>query len=245
MPTQSFLGLLFVYSLLVLIAALVSIIDQPLIVMPNSTLKQDNMLKNSHHSCQTTIYLASRSPRRAELLQQIGLAFIVLPSDIDETPLLNEQSDAYVLRLAAEKAQACYDAIIAQSAVIYPVLAADTTVSIDGKILGKPQHDVDAFQMLSSMSGRCHEVHTGIAVATHEGVQVAISTTKVEMVKLSEEMIFAYIATGETRDKAGAYGIQGLASALIKRIEGSYSGVMGLPIFETAQLLGQAGIRIF
>ena len=244
MPTQSFLDLLFVYSLLVLIAASVSIIAQSLIVMPNSTLKQDNMLKNSNHPDQTTIYLASRSPRRAELLQQIGIEFIVLPSDIDETPLLNEQSDAYVLRLAAEKAQACYDCLIRQSSPFYPVLAADTTVSIDGKILGKPQDDDDAFQMLSSMSGRWHEVRTGIALATNEGVKVAISTTKVEMAQLSDETILAYIATGEPRDKAGAYGIQGLAGALIKRIEGSYSGVMGLPIYETAQLLSQAGIRI-
>jgi septum formation protein len=190
------------------------------------------------------IYLASRSPRRAELLQQIGVEFIILPSDIDETPLLNEQSDAYVLRLAAEKARACYDVLISQSAPIYPVLAADTTVSLDGKILGKPQDDDEAFQMLSSMSGRCHEVHTGIAVATHEGVKVAISMTQVEMAKLSDETILAYITTGEPRDKAGAYGIQGLAGTLIKRIEGSYSGVMGLPIYETAQLLGQAGVRI-
>jgi len=181
---------------------------------------------------QNVIYLASRSPRRAELLEQIGVEFIVLPSDIDETPLLNEQSDAYVLRLAAEKARACYDELISQSAIIYPVLAADTTVSIDGKILGKPQDDDDAFQMLSIMSGRCHEVHTGIAVATDEGVQVVISTTKVEMAKLTDATILAYIATGEPRDKAGAYGIQGLAGALIKRIEGSYSGVMGLPILK-------------
>ncbi len=193
---------------------------------------------------QKMIYLASRSPRRAELLEQIGIEFIVLPSDIDETPLLNEQSHTYVMRLAAEKAQACYDGLISQLAPIYPVLAADTTVSLGGKILCKPQDDEEAFQMLSSMSGRCHEVHTGIAVATHEGLKVAISTTKVEMAKLSDETILAYIATEEPRDKAGAYGIQGLAGTLIKRIEGSYSGVMGLPIYETAQLLVQAGIRI-
>lgn len=196
------------------------------------------------HSHSKTIYLASRSPRRAELLTQIGLDFIVLPSDIDETPMLDEQSHAYVLRLASEKAQACYASLIAQSSLIYPVLAADTTVSIDGKILGKPQDDDDAFQMLTSMSGRWHEVHTGIALATSDGMKVAISTTKVEMAKLSDETILAYVATGEPLDKAGAYGIQGLAGALIKRIEGSYSGVMGLPIYETAQLLGQAGIRI-
>jgi septum formation protein len=202
---------------------------------------QENTLHNTFHHA---IYLASRSPRRAELLKQIGVEFIVLPSDIDETPLLNEQSDAYVMRLAAEKARTCYDALIAQSAPIYPVLAADTTVSLDGKILGKPQDDDDAFQMLASLSGRCHEVHTGIAVATPDGVKVAISTTKVEMATLSEQTILAYIATGEPRDKAGAYGIQGIAGALIKRIDGCYSGVMGLPIYETAALLGQAGIRI-
>jgi len=191
-----------------------------------------------------TIYLASRSPRRAELLQQIGLNFTVLPSDIDETPLLNELSHEYVVRLAAEKAQACFAKLQMDQANLYPVLAADTTVSVDGRILGKPQDDDDAFQMLSSLAGRWHEVHTGIAVATISGVKTAISTTRVEMPKLSDKKILAYVATGEPRDKAGAYGIQGLASTMIKRIEGSYSGVMGLPIYETAMLLEQAGIRV-
>ena len=191
-----------------------------------------------------TIYLASRSPRRAELLQQIGLNFTVLPSDIDETPLLNERSHEYVVRLAAEKAQACFTKLQMDQADLYPVLAADTTVSVDGRILGKPQDDDDAFQMLSSLAGCWHEVHTGIAVATITGVKTAISTTRVEMPKLSDEKILAYVATGEPSDKAGAYGIQGLASTIIKRIEGSYSGVMGLPIYETAMLLEQAGIRV-
>lgn len=191
-----------------------------------------------------TIYLASRSPRRAELLQQIGLNFVVLPSDIDETPLLNELSHDYVVRLAAEKAQACFAQLQIDKATLYPVLAADTTVSVDGRILGKPQDDDDAFQMLSSLSGRWHEVHTGIAVATIDGVRTAISTTRVEMPKLPDAKIFAYVATGEPRDKAGAYGIQGLASTMIKRIEGSYSGVMGLPIYETTLLLEQAGISV-
>jgi len=191
-----------------------------------------------------TIYLASRSPRRADLLQQIGLNFTVLPSDIDETPLLNELSHEYVVRLAAEKAQACFAKLQMNQANLYPVLAADTSVSVDGRILGKPQDDDDAFQMLSSLAGRWHEVHTGIAVATISGVKTAISTTRVEMPKLSDKKILAYVATGEPRDKAGAYGIQGLASTMIKRIEGSYSGVMGLPIYETAMLLEQAGIRV-
>jgi septum formation protein len=191
-----------------------------------------------------TIYLASRSPRRAELLQQVGLNFIVLPSDIDEAPLLNEQSHEYVVRLAAEKAQACFARVQIDQATLYPVLAADTAVSVDGRILGKPQDDDDAFQMLSSLAGRWHEVHTGIAVATISGVKTAISSTRVEMPKLSDEKILAYVATGEPRDKAGAYGIQGLASTMIKRIEGSYSGVMGLPIYETTMLLEQAGILV-
>ena len=196
------------------------------------------------NSPRPTIYLASRSPRRAELLQQMGVDFLVLPSDIDETPNLNERSEAYVLRLAAEKAQACYVVLQAQNLPLYPVLAADTTVSVDGQILGKPQDDDEAFQMLSSLSGRWHEVHTGIAVATVDGVRTAISSTRVEMESLSDAKILAYVATGEPRDKAGAYGIQGLAGALIKRIEGSYSGVMGLPVYETAALLAQAGIQL-
>ena len=191
-----------------------------------------------------TIYLASRSPRRAELLEQIGLNFFVLPSDVDETPLLNEPSHEYVVRLAAEKAQACFAKLQLDQANLYPVLAADTSVSVDGRILGKPQDDDDAFQMLANLAGRWHEVHTGIAVATTTGVKTAISTTRVEMPHFSDEKILAYVATGEPRDKAGAYGIQGLASTMIKRIEGSYSGVMGLPIYETTILLEQAGIVI-
>ena len=129
----------------------------------------------------------------------------VLPSDIDEAPLLNEQSHEYVVRLAAEKAQACFARVQIDQATLYPVLAADTAVSVDGRILGKPQDDDDAFQMLSSLAGRWHEVHTGIAVATISGVKTAISSTRVEMPKLSDEKILAYVATGEPRDKAGAY----------------------------------------
>ena len=199
------------------------------------------MLKETH---QKMVYLASRSPRRAELLQQIGIPFIVLPSDIDETPLWSEMSDQYVVRLAAEKARTCFAKLQIDKADLHPVLAADTTVSVDGRILGKPQDDEDAFQMLASMSGRWHEVHTGIAVATEDGVKTALSTTRVEMAQLSDEKIRAYVATGEPRDKAGAYGIQGIASTMIKRIEGSYSGVMGLPIYETSILLAQAGIVV-
>ena len=191
-----------------------------------------------------SIYLASRSPRRAELLKQMGVLFSVVPADIDETPHAMERSDAYVKRLAIEKAQAGYALVLQKAWFEMPVLAADTTVSIDGEILGKPQDDEDAYRMLSLMSGRWHEVHTGIAVAHAGHVAMEISSTMVQMDDLSDAVMRAYIASGEPKDKAGAYGIQGIAGSLIKRIEGSYSGVMGLPVYETTKLLKQAGITL-
>lgn len=190
------------------------------------------------------IYLASRSPRRAELLQQLGIVFEILPSDIDESVRENESPATYVVRLAKEKAAACLSELQVRHRTMLPILAADTTVSIDGMILGKPESDEEAYAMLSRMSGRRHEVHTGIAVATEQGVEVALSTTHVEMGQLSDDEIKAYIATGEPRDKAGAYGIQGMAGVFIKHIEGSYSGVMGLPVYEAGQLLKNAGIKV-
>jgi len=192
----------------------------------------------------SSIYLASRSPRRAELLEQIGVQFIVLPPDIDESERENEDPAAYVLRLAKTKAEACMQMIAHGNLEIRPVLAADTTVCIDGSILGKPRDASEARDMLQRMSGRRHEVLTGLAVATGQDVQTSISVTHVEMAVLTVDEIEAYISSGEPFDKAGAYGIQGLASTFIKRIEGSYSGVMGLPIYETALLLRRAGIRI-
>jgi len=197
---------------------------------------------------QPTIYLASRSPRRAELLQQIGIGFVVIPSDIDESVLPGEAAADYVLRLAREKAAVGYASLREHNLATQPVLAADTTVAIGRDILGKPEEDPDGYEagvhrMLGMMAGQWHEVHTGIALATADGVQTAISTTRVQMGAISSQTIQAYIASGEPRGKAGAYGIQGLASTLIQRIEGSYSGVMGLPIFETAALLKTAGIH--
>ncbi|MGX8883741.1 Maf family protein [Methylovorus sp. SPW-M1] len=190
------------------------------------------------------LYLASRSPRRAELLQQLGLETIFMAADVDESPLPDEAPHDYVLRLAQAKAETGLAALQAQGGEALPLLAADTTVAIDGLILGKPEDDADARAMLLRMSGRWHEVHTGVAVASASGVHVRLSTTRVEMTTLDEATIQAYIATGEPRDKAGAYGIQGLASTFIRRIEGSYSGVMGLPVFETSELLKQAGISV-
>lgn len=191
-----------------------------------------------------TIYLASRSPRRIELLKQIGFECVVKPADIDESALLNELPTDYVLRLARKKALACQQHLGTASLNI-PILAADTTVALDAAILGKPVDDVDAFNMLKSMSGRQHEVHTAIAVAFNNDIEVALSSTLVEMTVLTDSMINDYIAAGEHKDKAGSYGIQGLAGAWIKHIQGSYSGVMGLPIFETAQLLRNLSVKEF
>ncbi len=190
------------------------------------------------------IYLASQSPRRKELLQQLGVHSIILPSDVDESLHMDERVEDYVIRLAREKAEVCLRYLRNEARDLLPILAADTTVCVDNVILGKPENELDAYGMLKSLSGRWHEVHTAVAVTTEYGTQTALSTTHVEIVTLSDADILAYIASGEPRDKAGAYGIQGLAGMFIKSIEGSYSGVMGLPIFETAQLLRYAGIEL-
>ncbi|HEY0269074.1 MAG TPA: Maf family protein [Methyloradius sp.] len=196
------------------------------------------------------IYLASRSPRRAEILSQLGVSFEVLPADIDESVLAFESPDAYVIRLAEEKALACLNYVKDQALPVLPILAADTTVALQDdvsgnwRILGKPEHAQDAFAMLKSMSGQSHYVHTAIAVVTSQGTFSRLSSTQVEFSDLTDAEISAYVDSGEPMDKAGAYGIQGFASTFIKRIDGSYSGVMGLPIFETSQLLKQAGIDL-
>lgn len=193
---------------------------------------------------QPHIYLASRSPRRGELLGQLGVTFEVLPSDVDESVVPDEAPEHYVLRLAREKALVCVQRLAAQGRLLRPVLAADTTVCIDGMILGKPEDDRDAAAMLRHMADRWHAVHTAVALADGERVEVALSSTQVEMAPLTDVEIAAYVATGEPRDKAGSYGIQGLAGAFIRRIEGSYSGVMGLPVYETALLLKKFGVHL-
>ena len=183
------------------------------------------------------LYLASKSPRRAEILQNLGLAFTVILPDIDESLKPHEPPHEYVLRLCAEKAQAGIHLLSKQSANECIVLAADTTVCVDDDILGKPESAEHAIQMLQSLEGRSHVVHTGVAVAANGIIKTAISTTRVWMKPLTDEEIDAYVATGEPMDKAGGYGIQGLGGAFITRIDGSYTGVMGLPVFETLKLL--------
>jgi septum formation protein len=192
------------------------------------------MWKNNHKN--STIILASRSPRRVELLKQIGLDCKIFPADIDESQLLDESPVQYVTRLAREKAAAC-TALLAEEYLDYPILAADTTVALSGMVLGKPVDDDDARDMLNKLAAGMHQVHTAVALSFNGAIEVLLSSTNVEMMPLSAEQIEKYIATGDHLDKAGSYGIQGLAGAWIKRIEGSYTGVMGLPIFETAALL--------
>jgi septum formation protein len=182
-----------------------------------------------------SIILASRSPRRVELLKQIRVDCIVMPADIDETPLSNELPADYVQRLAIEKAFAVQHCSAPNSII----LAADTTVALADEILGKPDSDDDARQMLKKLSGTRHQVHTAIAVCGYNQSLKALSTSHVAMQVLTDSDIDAYIATGEHRDKAGSYGIQGYAGAWIAHIDGSYSGIMGLPLHETAKLLNQ------
>ena len=189
------------------------------------------------------VYLASRSPRRVELLGQLGVKCESLPADIDETQLAGESPEKYVTRLAREKAQTCMQRLTVEQKA-HPILAADTTVVLDGVVLGKPEDDIDARNMLIALSGSLHEVHTAVALVFNNQIEVVLSTTVVEMMVLTEAQIERYITSGEPRDKAGSYGIQGKAGAWIKRIEGSYSGVMGLPVFETAELLRKANLAV-
>lgn len=197
------------------------------------------------------IYLASGSPRRRELLKQIGVHFEVLllraqPGrlDVDETPHPGEDPCDYVQRLARAKAENGREAAHFRRVAPYPVLAADTTVTLDGAIIGKPGDRLEAMEILRRLSGRRHEVHTAVAIAYGSDVSVKLSTSLVEFCVLSEHAIKNYATTGEPHDKAGAYAIQGRAAAFITRLEGSYSGVMGLPLYETTQLLDKYGIDV-
>ena len=195
------------------------------------------------------IYLASRSSRRRELLKQIGVSFEVLllregpgrGSDVDETTLPGETPSDYVMRVAREKAQAGWQRLGQRRLLRFPVLAADTAVAVDQQILGKPSGREQALAFLRRLSGRSHYVHTAVAVCLESRMELLVSTTEVRFRELGEPEMRGYVATGEPMDKAGAYAIQGRAAAFIPSISGSYSGVMGLPLFETSDLLGRFG----
>jgi septum formation protein len=184
------------------------------------------------------LILASASPRRRELLKQAGFTFEVRPAQVNEDPYPDEDPIAYVVRLARHKAKSVLAEISSdapvQSAV---VLGADTTVTLDGHILAKPEDAADAARMLRMLSGRTHRVITGVAVASAKGTEVAAEITGVQFLTLTDEEIDAYIATGEPMDKAGAYGIQGYAAKWIPRIEGCYFNVVGLPVALVSTML--------
>jgi septum formation protein len=188
-----------------------------------------------------SIYLASRSPRRQELLAQIGVRFETMEIDVDESVLSGEEPRAYVERLARAKAEAGWQRVERDNLPRAPVLGADTTVAVDGRILAKPADDRDAAEMLAALSGRLHEVLTAVAVKHDSRLESAISVSEVRFKTLSREEIARYVATGECEDKAGAYGIQGHAARFVAELRGSFSGVVGLPLYETAQLLDRIG----
>lgn len=185
------------------------------------------------------VILASQSPRRKELLAQLGMTFQVLAADIDETPLIDEAAMQYVQRMAIEKAM-----VVAEYAAGQPVLAADTSVVIDGEILGKPTSRDHAQQMLRRLSGRSHQVMTAVALYANGQLRQRLAVTEVRFGELSAEQIRCYVETGDADDKAGGYGIQGVAGQFVAHIAGSYSGVVGLPLYETAALLREAGISL-
>jgi len=186
------------------------------------------------------IYLASGSPRRRELLQQIGVPFRAIGADLDETALRGESPLAYVSRLAQAKAALGWQR--SRDSGHAPVLAADTAVVLEGEILGKPSGMNDAIAMLLKLSGRAHEVLTAVALRTVTGIEVKVSRSIVTFRSIDSSEARAYWETGEPSDKAGAYAIQGYAAIFICDLKGSYSGVMGLPLFETAELLKVAGV---
>ncbi|WP_036169859.1 nucleoside triphosphate pyrophosphatase [Massilia sp. 9096] len=198
------------------------------------------------------IYLASKSPRRRELLRQVGIEFELfsLRSDPARSVDVSEDVDtgeaplAYVERVAREKGEFAWRALHLRRMPLRPVLSADTTVTIDGEILGKPADAREAVAMLERLSGRTHQVLTSVALHHTDVVEQVTQVSNVRFAKLSLDNIRAYCATPEPYDKAGAYGIQGLAALFIEHIEGSHSGIMGLPVFETAQLLRKAGIPL-
>lgn len=186
------------------------------------------------------LVLASGSPRRRELLEQIGVQIRTCPVDIDERVQAGESAETYVVRLAKEKAEA--GLAFAEG---LPVLGSDTSVVIDDEILGKPSSLEDAHGMLRRLSAQCHDVMTAVAVVNENECYSVLVKTQVRFRALSEEEIQDYCATGEPMDKAGAYGIQGLGAVFVEHIEGSYSGVVGLPLTETAALLKKINVPIW
>lgn len=197
------------------------------------------------------IYLASQSPRRRELLKQIGVAFDVLAlravagrMDVVEVPHTGEAALDFVQRMATEKAACGWRAVNTRRLLRFPVLGADTVVELDDEILGKPADRTDAAAMLRRLSGREHQVYTAVAVQHEDRLELRLSTSRVRMATLDTTTVSRYLETGEYLGKAGAYGIQGRAGAFVEHIDGSYSGIMGLPLYDTAVLLRAFGLVV-
>jgi septum formation protein len=196
-----------------------------------------------------SIYLASRSPRRRELLGHIGVKFHLLlfrnrpggTADVDEDPLPDEAPRDYVLRVARAKAAAGWQRMLERNLPRHPVLAADTTVALEGRIFGKPADRAEAAAMLAALSGKRHEVLTAVVLQYDDQVESALSVSEVQFRELTPQEVQDYVATGESDDKAGAYAIQGRAALFVAEIRGSQSGIVGLPLYETAQLLQKMG----
>lgn len=197
------------------------------------------------------IYLASQSPRRRELLKQIGVAFDVLPlravagrMDVVETPRADEAALDFVRRMACEKAACGWNAVEMRRLLRFPVMGADTVIELDGAILGKPAGRIEAQAMLERLSGRAHHVHTSVAIQHEERLEWCVSTSQVTLATLDAATIARYLEIGEYLGKAGAYAIQGRAGMFVEHIDGSYSGVMGLPLYDTAVLLRAFGLTV-
>jgi septum formation protein len=187
-------------------------------------------------SASPQLHLASTSPRRREILRSLGVEFEIAKVETDESPRQGESPEELVLRLAIAKAEAATSAEL--------VLGSDTVVVLDGRILGKPRDLDDAVDMLLALSGRSHSVLTGVALRTPEGTRTVLSATDVRFREIGRDEAIRYWQSGEPADKAGGYGIQGLGGMFVEAINGSYSGVMGLPVFETVELLKSAGIEV-
>lgn len=183
------------------------------------------------------VYLASGSPRRCEILMQLGYYVEKVVAQIDETPYLHESSEQYVCRMAREKnhaARTLYESTLDKA---IPLISADTTVSLHGKILGKPESETEAFEILSMLSGAVHQVLTAVCLSYRGKEKTVLQCSHVHFKDLTQQEIQNYIVSGEPMDKAGAYGIQGIGGALVRHLSGSFTGVMGLPVFETVELL--------
>lgn len=189
------------------------------------------------------IYLASASPRRQELLRQLGIAFEAMPANLPEVPQAGERPEDYVLRVARAKAQHIVHQVRERGLAPRPVLGADTEVVLEGEILGKPRDAQHGIAMLRRLAGRTHEVLTGLVLLHQDVEHKTINRSHVTFGSLTDADIQQYWDSGEPVDKAGGYAVQGRAAAFIQHIEGSYSGIMGLPLFELRQLLQQAGVH--